>query len=461
MSDVARLHLSPETDRRRRVLRIASGCVDCNPGSSSEGPDLSARDSFRARFAAMLGRSELSARGLGDDGRLCERRAVQQPFFNGTSRTSRNRGAGLAASVGQRDGIVTVSAGHRHAALLIPSRRFVVAAAGIVAALPGIAAAQPQFSPFCGVTGYATAPTTITYDPFSPGGLSEAIIPLVLQRNRGVLTGRTDEVSLVLVAPAGTPPLQITYQGQTVLYPEGATAGRPRGLDSRDNGAGSAGEIRFKFGGLFASDLSAPLNLRVSVPPGTDLSAGESIQFDILYVCSGDGGMLSVPRPVRESGAIRLDVNTVSALQAYYAGSVLDFGEVGDLTTAQLQASPDRYTTPSTNSLRVRSSGPYEVRVRSQNDFRLTFPGGNTGNTAETIRYSVRFMGQDIASNGAFGTRTCARAGVAGGSGVLPIRAKLAEGGSGKAPSASYGDTVTITFTPLVAASAAQQCAGL
>ena len=102
-----------------------------------------------------------------------------------------------------------------------------------------------------------------------------------------------------------------------------------------------------------------------------------------------------------------------------------------------------------------------QYRVRSQNDFRLTFPGGSTANAAETIRYSVRFLGQDIASNAALGTRTCARAGVGGATGVLPISARLTEGGAGKTPSASYADTVTVTFTPVVTASTAQTCAGL
>jgi len=199
----------------------------------------------------------------------------------------------------------------------------------------------------------------------------------------------------------------------------------------------------------------------VSVPPGTDLSPGTPIYLDIVYICSGELGLASVSIPQRQTQAIRLDINVVSALQAYYAGATLDFGEVGDVSTAEVLANPDRYTTSTLNSLRVRSSGPYEVRVRSQNDFRLTFPGGNTGNAAQTIRYSVRFLGQDIASNTAFGARTCARAGVGGAAGVLPIRAKLAEGGAGKTPSPNYADTVTVTFTPIILASAAQQCAGL
>jgi hypothetical protein len=311
------------------------------------------------------------------------------------------------------------------------------------------------------VTGNATAPASITFDPFSPAGLSDVTIPLVLRRNRGLLTGRTNEVSLVLTTPSGTPPLQVTYNGYRVLYAEGATAGRPRSLNSRDNGAGAAGEIRYDFGNLLASDLSTPLNLRVTVPPGTDLSAGEPIVFDILYICSGEGGLLSVPVPVRDTGSVRINVNTVSALQAYYAGSALDFGEIGDATTAAVRSAPERFTTSAANTLRVRSSGPFEVRVRSQNDFRLTFPGGNLADGAQTIRYSARFLGQDVTSNASFGTKTCARAGIGGEAGTLALRATLQEGGSTKTPAPNYADTISITFTPIVTASSAVSCAGL
>ena len=331
--------------------------------------------------------------------------------------------------------------------------------ATFMAAAP--AEAQSQISSVCGVTGTATAPASITYDPFSPTGLSEVTIPLVLRRNRGLIIGRTNEVSLILVAPSGTPPLDITYRGYRVLYPEGSTAGRPRALDSKDNGAGAAGEIRYDFGSLFASDLSTALNLRVSVPPGTDLSAGDPIILDMLYICSGENGMLSVPVPTRETGSIRINVNTVSALQAYYAGAALDFGEIGDVTTAQVQAAPDRYTTSTANALKVRSSGAYEVQVRSQNDFRLTFPGGNLGDAAQTIRYSARFLGQEVTSNASFGTRTCARAGVGGEAGTLPLRATLKEGGAAKTPATNYADIISITFTPIVSAASATNCAGL
>lgn len=318
------------------------------------------------------------------------------------------------------------------------------------------AEANTTTSGVCGVSGDATAPATITYDPFSSTGLSEVTIPLVLRRNR-IFSAVTDDVLLVLTAPSTAPPLEVSYQGYRVFYREGSTAGQLGSMDERND----PGAIYYDFGNRYASDLSAPLNLRVSVPPGTDLSAGEPIVFDILYICSGEGGMDDVRFPQRANAAVRINVNTVSALQAYYAGSVLDFGEIGGVSTATVLAAPDRYTTSASNALRVRSSGPFEVRVRSQNDFRLAYPGGNLADTSQTIRYSARFLGQDITSNASFVRRTCARAGIAGEAGVLPLRATLREGGAGKTPAPNYGDIVSITFTPVVSASSAVSCAGL
>ena len=338
------------------------------------------------------------------------------------------------------------------------------AAAACVAAFAGLAspaAAQTQVSSTCSVTGDATAPATIAYDPFSSSGLSQVTIPLILRRSRNALLGYTGEVSLVLVAPTGTPTLDVTYQGFPILYREGATAGRPRSLNSADNGAGAAGEIRYTFGGLLATDVSPALNLRVTVPPGTDLTSGEPIVLDMLYICSGVLGQQSVSVPTRSIGTIRLTVNTVSALQASYAGAALDFGEIGDVTSAAVQAAPATYTTSAANSLRVRSSGPYEVRVQSQNNFRLTFPGGNLSDPAQAIGYRVRFLGQDITSNTSLGTRTCARAGVTGTGATLPIRATLTEGGAGHTPSTNYADVINVTFSPVVTASSAQACTGL
>mgnify|MGYP004511332207 CR=1 FL=1 len=339
-----------------------------------------------------------------------------------------------------------------------PLTRFGYVCVVAAGALSMGSAAQAQAR--CGATGQATAPATITYDPFSASGISQVTIPLVLTRTRGNILGYTREVSLILTKPVNTADYAITYNGFNVLYNEGATQNRPRALTSQDGGTGAAGEIRFTWGGLLSSDSSTALNLRVTVPPNADLSAGDPIEFDILYVCSGIG-IDSVSTPTRLADAIRVNVNTVSALQAYYAGAALNFGEIGDATTAQVTAAPASYTTSSSNSVRVKSSGPYEVRVQSQNNFRLTFPGGSLADTSQTIRYQARFLGTNVTSNSSFGTRTCQRAGVSGSAGTLPITATLLEGGAGKAPSENYADVVTVTFTPVVTASSALSCSAL
>jgi len=465
MTDAELTHLSPGLAQRSGSVRIGV-CGDLHDdgwgGADGYCPDadgFGASGSFGTRGSALLGsggfsRSDPGSRKLGAEpggrplqqhsaGARCPSGLVCQAAEDPTGGSGRRPAARGAF--------------HHHIPdRLTPRAALAAAAFAVVGLWTAPASAQTQYSAVCGVTGNATAPTRITYDPFSPTGLSQATIPLVLQRTRNLLLGRTDQVSLILVAPTDAPPLTITYQGQNVLYREGSAAGWPRGI-----GGNFPGEIRYQFGGVFSSDLSVPLDLRVSVPPGSDLTAGEPIYLDIVFICSAEGLMLPVLLPTRVNRAIRLDVNVVSALQAYYAGSTLDFGEIGDVTTQQVQANPDQYTTAATNSLRVRSSGPYQVQVRSQNDFRLTYPGGSTGNPAQTIRYSVRFLGEDIASNGGFGTRTCEGAGVGGAAGMLPIRARLSEGGASKTPSPNYRDTITVTFTPVVTASAAQPCAGL
>lgn len=322
-------------------------------------------------------------------------------------------------------------------------------------------AATPAFAQAsrCGVTGQATAPATITYDPFSATGLSQVTIPLILTRVRGSGNARTTNVSVILTSPVGAPAYSVTYQGSQVLYTEGATGGRPRALS--DSSAWSSGEISYTFGNAQASDTSSALNLRVTVPASVDLSAGDPIEFDILYVCTGQSGLSNVTTPTKLADGIRINVNVVSALQAYYAGSALDFGEIGTVTTAVVLAAPGTYTSSSANSVRVKSSGPYEVRVQSRNDFRLTFPGGDLTNAAHTIRYKARFLGADITSNSSFKTSSCLRAGVGGANGLLPIRATLLEGGAAKAPSAAYADIITVTLSPVITSAAALDCPSL
>ncbi len=159
------------------------------------------------------------------------------------------------------------------------------------------------------------------------------------------------------------------------------------------------------------------------------------------------------------SNAVQFPVTVLSALQASYAGTALDFGEVGDKTTTQVLATPASYTTPSINRVSVRSSGPYSVTLSSQNAYRLTYPGGNLAMPNQVLNYKLAFLGQtrDNASP-TFSSVTCLRAGVpASEADLLPVVATLLEGGFGKLVSANYADTLTVTIAPLLSGAPSQQ----
>lgn len=335
-------------------------------------------------------------------------------------------------------------------------RKSLKALAGSAVLAGALMAAEPAAAQMnsCGVSGSAVAAQTITYDPFAPNGLNQVEIPLILTRYSNG-SAKTQTVNFVLIKPVGSPAYEVTYRGASILYPEGATQGHPV-INSQ-----ALGEVHHNFQGASQPDVSPPLMLRVTVPANVDLSSGDPIEFDILYVCKGTGGLNDVSTPQTLRKAIKINVNVLSALQASYVGSVLDFGEVGDKTTAEVMAAPGSFTTPAGNNIRVASSGPYKVTMESQNAYRLTFPGGNLGNASQTLNYSAKFLGQTRSNaNAVFTTVTCLRAGIGGQN--LPIQATLLEGGQSKTPAPNYSDVITITVSPLLSGAGGQQnCPGL
>jgi hypothetical protein len=207
--------------------------------------------------------------------------------------------------------------------------------------------------------------------------------------------------------------------------------------------------------------VTLPTPIRVTVPANVDLSAGRPIEFDIVYVCDGVGGLANVTTPTVLRAAVRINVNVQSALQASYVGSILDFGQVGNVSTSEVQSASGRFTTSATmNNVRVASSGPYRVELTSQNNFRMTYAGGNLGSSSQTIQYALGFLGQRVTTGIQFSSTTCARAGVGGVN--LPVQARLLEGGQRKAPSTGYSDIITITISPqLDSVSGQVPCTGM
>jgi hypothetical protein len=317
-------------------------------------------------------------------------------------------------------------------------------------------AAWGQNATQCGVTGQAIASQTIVYDPFGALGLQQVLIPLSLTRATGGGGKKTQEVYFILTRPAGAPAVQLeaTVPGgstfSNIVYTNGSL---PSGLPVISNNR--PGQVEIQYGGAAQPD-TVTINLRVTVPPNTDLSAGRPITFDILYVCKGTGGLADVLTPTVLPQAVSINVNVLSALQASYVGTpTLDFGEVGSVTNTQVLAAPATYTR--TGNIRVASSGPYNITMTSANNYRLSF-NGTTGAVVPTqsLAYAATFVqntrtgvsGGPIAPQTAI-TRTCTRAGVGGL--LLPLAVTLKEGGLGpavKTPAPTYSDTLTITIAP-------------
>jgi hypothetical protein len=329
-------------------------------------------------------------------------------------------------------------------------RRFILPLSTLVAFAASPALAQTQTT--CGVTGQAQAASTITYDPFGPSGLQQVTIPLILTRFANG-AAKTQTVNFVLTKPAGTPEYQILHQGISVLYTEGATGGRPT------IGSQNAGEISYNFGGASAPDQSTPFNLVVTVPANLDLSSGQPIRFDILYVCNGTGGMRDVTVPTKLSNALQININVLSALQASYVGPALDFGEIGTKTDAQVGSDPGSRT----GYIRVASSGPYSVEMRSEKGYRLSYPGGNPALAVQAVNYRASLLGQTRdPANQATIRQVCSRAGLSGTApsrGIrIPLTVTLLQGGVGRLPAPNYQDNLIVTITPLFDPQAGVTC---
>ena len=338
------------------------------------------------------------------------------------------------------------------------TRSNIVRASWLVAAATLCGWALPAQAAGCGVTGSASAGAA-SYDPFNPAGLATTTITLNLTRinppNSSGMTTRVnfylkgndasaDNTRIVPISVSG--PVQATGTGRSIFVNAAATP--PTIAPTAVSPSGTNPFLQLDFTGSGAGSDSASVAFQVSLPPAAN--------FNAWFACQSTGGKVSTFEQTGTlDNALVFPIMVLSALQASYAGSALDFGEVGALALGQGQAGP---TTPAGNYVRVQSSGPYAVTLASQNAFHLLHPSGTLTDPAATIRYLVRFLGtvRDAVSTATPGSialsQTCARAGVgAAFEDHLPVSATLEEGGAGKTPSPRYSDTLTVTVTPLAA----------
>jgi hypothetical protein len=315
----------------------------------------------------------------------------------------------------------------------------------------------------CGITGSATA-GTVYYDPFNPTGLAATTITLNLTRLNPAGGGKTNIVNFFLKAQSAE------ADGTSIVPTNVAIGGGVAGVNlnifhdfansppvvAPTSVSPSAANrfLKLSFAGNNTQSDTAAVTFQVTLPANLDLNAVDSLAFNAIFACSTIGGGPGTQQTGQITNAVVFPVVVLSALQASYVGPLLDFGEVGDKTTTQVQAAPATYT--KSGDIRVASSGAYEISMTSTNNYRLTFPGGNPAMPGQSLAYSATLVG--ITRNGVSGgpiigqtaiTKTCARAGVGGI--LLPVSVRLTEGGSTKMTAPAYSDLLTVTVTPQAA----------
>jgi hypothetical protein len=329
------------------------------------------------------------------------------------------------------------------------SLAFAALAALATTALPETASAQTIT---CGITGSAVAQAAI-YDPFGNTGLPTTRVTLTMQRINPAgggktalvafyLTGQDEGSNNAIVTPISAAGSVTIYgTNQNIFYNYG-TPGPLLNLATNT----PQGYMIVEFTGNNAASDFVTVVFDIQLPRNLDIPANPTIDFDANYHCSGTGG----GQPFEDEGvipnAVSFPIKVLSGLQASYSGHVLDFGEVGDKTDADIAADQDNYT--KSGWVNVRSSGPYTVDMVSQNGYLLTFPGGNPADPTQRLLYTATFAGQSV--NNASPTYTtviCSRATLD--TKQLPLTAELNEGGTTKAPSEDYQDIISITLAPL------------
>ncbi|MCZ8321404.1 MAG: hypothetical protein O9296_07440 [Novosphingobium sp.] len=311
----------------------------------------------------------------------------------------------------------------------------------------------------CGLETANGGTANLVYDPFKNNATTLTVTNLVLRRINGTGGEKTMDINFYLKAQsAALDGMQVTVVSATGL-------GTPAGIGNQIfhnftgpfptpsvavNNTAPPGTFYWNFGGNDPNSDTITLGLAFTIPGNLNIPASTTIPLDIIYACDGTGKGGNFTENGTFSGAFQAQITVLSALQASFVGTALDFQ---DITNVDNLAAPSRNTGTS-NHVRVQSSGAYTVSLTSLNGYRLKHPAGSLTVPTERVNYELKFLGttrNELATTPI--TQNCARAGVGTGASNedrLTLVATLREGGVGKTPSPTgpYTDELTVTITP-------------
>lgn len=352
---------------------------------------------------------------------------------------------------------------------------------GLAAISLGWATGAQAQSSTCGITGSAIS-TPAVYDPFNNTPVIAHVTLNLFRIDPTTVNGAKTAVTSFYLRSNTTDangtkviPTSVTISGgfsfiagQNIFYDTTATGpfmGPPTSTTVPTSGNAY---LKLEFTGNNAASDPATVQFDVILPTNSNIGASTTLAFNAVFRCTTTGGGPSTDQSGTLNNAISFPVTILSALRTYYAGTALDFGEIGDISTGTLGSFPtNRTKTSPSNYLFVQSSGPYSVTLSSQNGFQLFKPGAAVPN--DKVAYRLHFLNRDVDSstpNSLAGQTAinvnCVRAGLSAVptavGNVLPIQATLLEGGSGKNPSPTYTDILTVTVTPLIYTAPGEAC---
>lgn len=339
------------------------------------------------------------------------------------------------------------------------SKSLKAVAFGLAATLMGWNSAALAQTTTCSVTG--TSPAGVgTYDPFAnPTTAASYTTTMRVSRLNNQGGGDTRVVNLYLTGPAAANgitivPISVTPVSNGNISSSGLNQDIFYGTNEQPpavlpSSLPAIGFLKINFTGNNPASDVADVTFQVTLPPNLNLTASNTLSFTGNYGCFVQGGQSNgVEVASSFANALTFQINVLSALQASFVGTALDFG---DITTVDNATAPTR-NTGTNNWVRVQSSGAYQVTLTSANGYRLKHPAGSLANAAERVNYQLRFLNQTRnESSTAPITQNCARAGIGlPNEDQLRMIATLREGAVGKTPSVGgpYTDQLTVTITP-------------
>ncbi len=305
-----------------------------------------------------------------------------------------------------------------------------------LAILAACSALVPAGAAMAGCVNFSGGSINLTYDPLRAQSTNDLVQPISLTVTRQSVSPLPTAVAAQFVA----------QHGQSPNFHLGSSAGPLYIVHSNDGlfpivgqGAAPLQQLQY-FVVAFPSSptgvTESVAGLQLVIPAGQDLPAGvyqESLNIQYRCLSGSNDSVQNHADTTMQSSVVPVTITVPNKISANLAGGqthgVIDFGDFDHLTHRA--------------AIEVRSTGPYDLLITSQNNGKMLLGNAPKGaSTASTsITYTLQYGGFPV-TLGAPGVFQ--RTGAFGASLDLSVTAEAVD----QKRAGDYSDTLTVTFTP-------------